>query len=889
MDKQQILKAVNSFRGANREFSQEMGPIVEGILDLIDEGGGGGSSDVVKYTQQELTEEQQSQARTNIGGASAASVIAERDRASAAELEIMDALDGRNAETVTVLPEASASTVGKIYYVGPDSDGEYARYRGIESDGSYSFLPLGSTEIDLSDYATEEELGQLDKKISDIQTLTSAGDAAVNVPCELKQGKTYIFKNDSVEETYFALNARVTESGANTQISSALGPGASVTFVPETDFHYVRIGASYQSRAVTVTVTQTGTIDYAVKKVAEDLDVTDTKIDDVIAEKIIPFPTSIFEVEQGGLDLSTGAELNMSTRCRTRGFIYLQKEVQIILPSNIYCSYVMYYNAATKAFDSKVTKNVTNPYVTPVSGKVIRLIFTKNPNTDAIVPTDIKLYVSDVPARLASVENTTAELSEMVSQVQNVENATSGALSVACEMVARKTYLVTNTSEHGEYFAINTRETAGGDNVEQISSTLGAGSSVLFTPTTTAHYLRLTAPGGSYSGADKAGKVSVKLMSTLDGRMQTAEEQIASLEETKRVSPSVAFDFSHDLLDFDGEADVFGLTPNVNYYPNFMSQLYAKFDALVSAYPGYVSRVDLAEYLDEEYPAYASEYKTYMYIFKPTNEAINANTTKLKKALFVGGEHSAERTSSYILWCMAKALCASMNDDYFKLRNSMEIHIIPVLEGYGSIHSGADGAPQNLGRVNYNGVNINRNYPTPDWHVSGTGTADYSGETAGSEFETQLVLGVVDKEKYDMVGDYHSHIETVHVAYSDLAQTPGTDNVSKAREMYAAAADISITFKKEYPAYYGIGGDLLPMGPAPFNFNNTNGTEYYCLANRGVKAAYLNECPSVISFNNGAHAGDWHEYYTDTIFSLDEYLFRAQLLRFADWILRQEF
>ena len=165
MDKQQILKAVNSFRGANREFSQEMGPIVEGILDLIDEGGSGGSSDAVKYTQQALTEEQQSQARTNIGGASAASVIAERDRASAAELEIMDALDGRNAETVTVLPEASASTVGKIYYVGPDSDGEYARYRGIESNGSYSFLPLGSTEMDLTDYATEAELSQLDQEL----------------------------------------------------------------------------------------------------------------------------------------------------------------------------------------------------------------------------------------------------------------------------------------------------------------------------------------------------------------------------------------------------------------------------------------------------------------------------------------------------------------------------------------------------------------------------------------------------------------------------------------------------------------------------------------------------------------------------------------------------
>ena len=35
MNKQEIIKAVNNFRGANREFSQEMGLIVESILALV--------------------------------------------------------------------------------------------------------------------------------------------------------------------------------------------------------------------------------------------------------------------------------------------------------------------------------------------------------------------------------------------------------------------------------------------------------------------------------------------------------------------------------------------------------------------------------------------------------------------------------------------------------------------------------------------------------------------------------------------------------------------------------------------------------------------------------------------------------------------------------------
>ena len=35
MNKEEIIKAVNNFRGANREFSQEMGPIVESIIALV--------------------------------------------------------------------------------------------------------------------------------------------------------------------------------------------------------------------------------------------------------------------------------------------------------------------------------------------------------------------------------------------------------------------------------------------------------------------------------------------------------------------------------------------------------------------------------------------------------------------------------------------------------------------------------------------------------------------------------------------------------------------------------------------------------------------------------------------------------------------------------------
>ena len=142
----------------------------------VNEHGGGGGSDpeAVKYVAQELSESQKAQALANIGGASAESVTAETARATAAEEDIMDAMDGTNVEVVTALPAASASTVGKFYYVGPDSNGEYARYRGIESGGSYSFLPVGTTEMNLSTYATKAEVGELEAKVDEFQYLQDA-------------------------------------------------------------------------------------------------------------------------------------------------------------------------------------------------------------------------------------------------------------------------------------------------------------------------------------------------------------------------------------------------------------------------------------------------------------------------------------------------------------------------------------------------------------------------------------------------------------------------------------------------------------------------------------------------------------------------------------------
>lgn len=101
-----------------------------------------GDPDGVKFSPQTLTESEQEQARQNIGAASLGDV--------------------QNTEfvTVTTLPTASADTMGKIYLVGPDASDNYARYITQLDGSTYSWIPLGSTNIDLSEYARIADLQQ---------------------------------------------------------------------------------------------------------------------------------------------------------------------------------------------------------------------------------------------------------------------------------------------------------------------------------------------------------------------------------------------------------------------------------------------------------------------------------------------------------------------------------------------------------------------------------------------------------------------------------------------------------------------------------------------------------------------------------------------------------
>lgn len=116
-------------------------------------------------------------------------------------------------EVVTTLPSAGAGTLGKMYYVGPDANGFYDRYVTTYDGSTYSWLALGNTEVDMTQYATVEQFNQLDQEVTVAEVLPVSLTATRNLrPSSSKvntgnNGYSYIatVKNGDVLTVNFTL------------------------------------------------------------------------------------------------------------------------------------------------------------------------------------------------------------------------------------------------------------------------------------------------------------------------------------------------------------------------------------------------------------------------------------------------------------------------------------------------------------------------------------------------------------------------------------------------------------------------------------------------------------------------------------------------------------
>jgi murein peptide amidase A len=122
------------------------------------------------------------------------------------------------------------------------------------------------------------------------------------------------------------------------------------------------------------------------------------------------------------------------------------------------------------------------------------------------------------------------------------------------------------------------------------------------------------------------------------------------------------------------------------------------------------------------------------------------NPTRIN-TLFIGAFHGDETISAEVLFHFIEHL---QKGKFAK--NTIDFHknptlIIPVLN--------PDGLAQKT-RVNANQVDLNRNYPTPDWQEENQGTKYYSGKSEASEPETRLVIHLIEHYQPQKIVTVHS-------------------------------------------------------------------------------------------------------------------------------------
>ena len=248
--------------------------------------------------------------------------------------------------------------------------------------------------------------------------------------------------------------------------------------------------------------------------------------------------------------------------------------------------------------------------------------------------------------------------------------------------------------------------------------------------------------------------------------------------------------------------------------------------------------------------------------------------TRRRKALLIGNVHGDEVCSPFVLYRIAKRLCESKDINAMKLRSAYDIIIVPSINEYGSIHKT---------RGNGNGVDINRNFPTKSWNESGSGTDRYTGPSAGSEFETQLIMRLTSLFGCDLCLDFHNY-NSLDCQFYTATATKELLPVS-----YQCRVDISCSLIEDMPEYFGTRYKLFidATANAPKSYSTSayspGRDTVWWREEEGIVSATV-EMSANINYLNGYISHQ--QNYTPDAFAVGEYTYWVQLLKYAEYALR---
>lgn len=117
-----------------------------------------------------------------------------------------------------------------------------------------------------------------------------------------------------------------------------------------------------------------------------------------------------------------------------------------------------------------------------------------------------------------------------------------------------------------------------------------------------------------------------------------------------------------------------------------------------------------------------------------------AGNTKNPKVLVIGCFHGDEPQGKYLI------------EEYLKENTTTNLLFIPCLNEYGV---------RNNVRINENGVDLNRNFPTRNWELTEKNEF-FGGETPSSEKETRFVVDIVKEYNPQIILTLHAPFKVVN-------------------------------------------------------------------------------------------------------------------------------
>ena len=217
---------------------------------------------------------------------------------------------------------------------------------------------------------------------------------------------------------------------------------------------------------------------------------------------------------------------------------------------------------------------------------------------------------------------------------------------------------------------------------------------------------------------------------------------------------------------YSNEADMVDIPKGEgNRYIDPVNDIYALYDGLVAAYPGYVTRELMGEITPdmvqtpntaawqqsgEQLPALTETLPIYRYDFKPPM-LMGSKTDDVSKILYCSGTHGGEISPVLQGYRFFKDLCENwQNQELLKsLRFNCHFTVIPIVNPYGIKFSR---------KTNERGVNLNRNF-TKEWvYVEDDGTykSPYGGEAPATELATRRIEEMTANERFDFGIDHHT-------------------------------------------------------------------------------------------------------------------------------------